>query len=140
MENQKNIFIDNLKINYIFSRNRSGSTLLNNLLNQHPNILSISELNVFLYLKADYAHITSFNRKQILNLIDDLYFVISKSSHEFSEYMLPNKNDLFKIITSYNDVPLNFNTICKIINIHTKIGLNEKSLHKITHIIRKEIN
>ena len=80
-ENKKEI-----QQHYILSRNRSGSTLLNNLLNNHPNIISISELNVYWLLQRDYKNIKNFSSTIIVKLIEDLFFVLEKKGQEYYKY------------------------------------------------------
>jgi hypothetical protein len=131
-ENKKEI-----QQHYILSRNRSGSTLLNNLLNNHPNIINISELNVYWLLQRDYKNIKNFNSAIIIKLIEDLFFVLEKKGQEYYKYMLPSKEILINSLNNSNR-KLDFLTICNIINLQIKATLNEKE--EVTHIINKEIN
>lgn len=124
---------------YILSRNRSGSTLLNNFLNNHPNIKSISELNAYWLLKTNYSNQTIFDSTTIRNLIDDLFFLLSKKGHNYFTYMLPSKNQLVELILRQNE-SLNFLKICEIIDSQIKITLRPDEKNFVTTIIHKEIN
>jgi hypothetical protein len=128
---------DKIQVHYILSRNRSGSTLLNNLLNNHINIKSITELNAYWLLKTDYNNRTTFDSRTIEKLIDDLFFVLSKKGHDYFIYMLPSKAQLLELITKQIE-SLTFLKICDIINSEIKATLNKKN--KITTLVHKEIN
>lgn len=127
----------NITNHYILSRNRSGSTLLNNLLNNHPNILSISELNIYWLLKCDYENVNQFDTITIKKLIDDLFFVLGKKRDGFYMFMLPSKVELIETILNHKN-PLDFLIICRIINSKIKATFNEKK--QITTLVNKEIS
>lgn len=130
--------LNDIEINYILSRNRSGSTLLSNLLNNHPNLLCIPELNIYWHLRKSYKNIIHFDNKTILKFIDDLFFIYKKQGHRYTKFMLPSKEELIDILNQYNNT-LDFSSICKIINLHTTTNYNHNKTN-IKSIIKKEIN
>lgn len=133
LDNYKSL---NTKIHYILSRNRSGSTLLVNLLNNHPDLSCISELNSYWLLRTDYLKIKDFNEEVISQLITDLFFSLDKKGHEFTKYMLPNKEKLKSILLKHK--PLNFQDVCRIINLQVKTSTQNKE--NVNKIIKKDIN
>jgi hypothetical protein len=98
MKSNQDLVLNELKTYYILSRNRSGSTLLVNLLNNHPSLLCISELNVYWLLKSSYEKTILFDEQTITQLVDDLFFALEKKSHLYFEFMLPSKIDLIQSI------------------------------------------
>ena len=58
---------------YVMAIGRSGTTLLANILDAHPNIVVPPESFFVLHLERKYKHITNWNDKIIKNFIDDVY-------------------------------------------------------------------
>lgn len=58
---------------YVMAIGRSGTTLLANILDAHPNIVVPPESFFVLHLERKYKHITDWNDKAIKNFIDDVY-------------------------------------------------------------------
>lgn len=145
MKSNQDLVLNELKTYYILSRNRSGSTLLVNLLNNHPSLLCISELNVYWLLKSSYEKTILFDEQTITQLVDDLFFALEKKSHLYFEFMLPSKIDLIQSILRYKG-DLDFSMLCRIINLQIKSPYNKKQelvfdkKEGVEAIIKKEIN
>ncbi len=58
---------------YVMAIGRSGTTLLANILDAHPNIVVPPESFFVLHLEQKYKHITHWDSKTIKNFIDDVY-------------------------------------------------------------------
>lgn len=58
---------------YVMAIGRSGTTLLANILDAHPNIVVPPESFFVLHLERKYRHITDWNDKTIKNFIEDVY-------------------------------------------------------------------
>jgi len=110
---------------------------LNNLINNHPNLISIPEENVYWLLKKEYGHIRQFSEQQLHLFLDDLYFLLTKSEHKFSEYIFPKKEELYNIIIN-EKVNLSFLNVSKLIYLNTIYALS-KDRSSISQIVNKEI-
>jgi hypothetical protein len=106
--------LQNIKINYILSKNRSGSTLLCKLLNYHPNIITISEENIYWLLKKDYKNIKQFSTEVINKMIDDIYF-LSEISGRYSIFSLISAEELKKEIIEHSQKVKNFRDFCNLV-------------------------
>lgn len=127
--------LDEIEINYILSKNRSGSTLLNYILNKNPHVISISEENIYWLLKKDYGHYTYFNDSILKRYLNDLFFLV-KNSDKFSAFFSCNKDILFEAIKKYSG-NLNYKALSKIVYFHAYFGYKDVSL--TTQIINKEL-
>ncbi len=58
---------------YVMAIGRSGTTLLANILDAHPNIVVPPESFFVLHLERKYKNVTDWNEKTIKNFIDDVY-------------------------------------------------------------------
>lgn len=58
---------------FLVSRSRSGSTLLQTILNSHPNICAPIESKFILHLKSKYETVTDWNEKTIHQFTKDLF-------------------------------------------------------------------
>ncbi len=58
---------------YVMAIGRSGTTLLANILDAHPNIVVPPESFFVLHLERKYKHITNWDEKTIHKFIDDVY-------------------------------------------------------------------
>ena len=63
----------NIPIVFIVTRGRSGSTLIQNILDSHPNIYAPNEADFILFLKKKYANEKNWTHKTKLSFIKDLY-------------------------------------------------------------------
>lgn len=129
--------LNKISIHYLFSKNRSGSTLLNNLLNNHPNIVAIPEENVYWLLKKEHGHIQHFTQKQLRLFLDDFYFLITKSEHKFSEFIFPTKEELYTLLIQAK-IDLTYLNVTTLIYLNSIYGLT-KNRDAVSHIINKEI-
>jgi hypothetical protein len=81
-------------ITFIISKGRSGSTLLQTVLDAHPNIIAPFESRYFLHLKAKYGKVVQWNDKKILSFLSDLeqegkfHFFWSVNREQLKSYFL----------------------------------------------------
>lgn len=128
--------LEKIQLNYILSKNRSGSTLLSNLLNTHPQVISISEENIYWKLKKDYGHYTSFTTAEYEQFLNDLFFLFKKPRN-FSRYLFPSKKILLKKLTALNK-DMDYESVCKYIYSQA-LTVNDNG-QNIKQIINKEIH
>lgn len=65
--------LDNIEVFFLVSRGRSGSTLLQSILDAHPNICAPIESKFVLHLHSRYKNVVTWNEKTINQFIEDLY-------------------------------------------------------------------
>ena len=65
--------LDNIRITFLVSRGRSGSTLLQSILDAHPNICAPIESKFVLHLYTKYNKITNWDNKITNSFIADIY-------------------------------------------------------------------
>ncbi|GIV26784.1 MAG: hypothetical protein KatS3mg027_0598 [Bacteroidia bacterium] len=75
--------IQKLPIHFIFCTERSGSSLLNTILNQSPEILATSEELFALYLYPKYHKKISYTEKEIKTLVREFVYVSEKNLKMF---------------------------------------------------------
>ncbi len=75
--------IHKLPIHFIFCTERSGSSLLNTILNQSPEILATSEELFALYLYPKYHKKTHYTEKEIKTLVKEFVYVSEKNLKMF---------------------------------------------------------
>ncbi len=61
-----------ISVSFIVTRGRSGSTMLQNMLDAHPNICAPNESDFVLHLKSKYGNTTKWNERTINGFIKDL--------------------------------------------------------------------
>lgn len=107
MNNSKSL--SKLPFFYILSMGRSGSTLLEFLLDAHPNINIPLESPFIIHLHTKYAKKTIWNKKDKLAFIKDLY-----TDYKFTTFWNINKENLeHEIINSSPNI--SFFELCRII-------------------------
>ena len=82
--------INNIKINFILTTARTGSTLLTTMLNMHPNIISTIEEPFAYNLYPKYKKIKTWTSDTIKEFCYDFYLM----SEGFLEVQFGTKNDL----------------------------------------------
>ncbi len=65
--------LKNIPITFLVSRGRSGSTLIQSILDAHPNICAPLESKFVLHLRTKYEKIDNWNENVINQFIKDLY-------------------------------------------------------------------
>ena len=65
--------LGHIQLIFVVSRSRSGSTLLQTILNSHPNIIAPIESKFVLHLKSKYQNYKAWDNKLINQFVDDLF-------------------------------------------------------------------
>ena len=98
----------NIPIVFLVSRGRSGSTLLQSILDAHPNICAPLESKFALHLNNKYRKTTDWNKKTINEFITDVY-----SNRKFRLFWGVNPEELRTLFSNYE---INsFSDACKIV-------------------------
>lgn len=95
---------------FIVGRGRSGTTLLQNILDSNENMILPIESRLIIHLKNKYFRISKWSEDLIDELIVDLY-----KDKIFNTYWNIDKLDLVLKLKSYPIEQLTFPSICKII-------------------------
>lgn len=135
MDSPKVMQLDKIEINYILSKNRSGSTLLSFILNKNPHVISISEENIYWLLKKDYGHYKYYSDIILRNYLKDLFFLV-QNSDKFSAFFSCSQEQLFNAIKKHSG-NINYETLSKIVYTHAYFGYKNVSL--TSQIINKEL-
>lgn len=98
--------LSNIPIVFIVSRGRSGSTLLQSLLDAHPHIIAPIESKFVLHLNTKYGSVSNWNTKTSTSFIKDLY-----TNRKFRLFWNVKKQDLTEVFNTYEI--LNFKDACK---------------------------
>jgi len=95
--------LDDIRMAFIVSRGRSGSTLIQSILDAHPNICAPIEAKFVLHLATRYSKTTKWNSKVIARFINDLY--TNRKFRLFWDVSQKDLNSLFERyeITSFSD-------------------------------------
>jgi hypothetical protein len=102
------INIRSIPITFILSRGRSGSTLIQSVLDAHPNICAPIEAKFVLHLKSKYEHLTDWNEDLINMFIKDLY-----TNRKFRLFWNVTKDEL---TAKFDNYEINhFRDACKVV-------------------------
>lgn len=118
--------IEKIPFVFIVGRGRSGTTLLQNILDANEHVLMPIESRLIIYLKQKYFTKTKWTKKDILQFIDDIYL-----AKKFEKYWNIEKEILQKDMTSIPIDKINFNILCKIIYLHYQSLYKKKEIHII---------
>jgi hypothetical protein len=100
--------IRNIPIVFIVGLGRSGTTLLQELMNAHPNIVAPPEYSFIIYLYQKFGSKKNWAKKDVLDFIEALYF-----RPLFSLWLI-KKEDLTKKLLAIVDY-LDYALVCKMI-------------------------
>lgn len=95
---------------FILGSARSGTTLLQQMLDSDPHVMVPIESKLIMHLKAYYQHEKEWNDNKIDQLLDDLY----KERH-FKQYWQLDRDTLRKALLAINKKEMNFANICRTI-------------------------
>ena len=85
-----------LPIHFILCTERTGSSLLNTILNQSPEVLATSEELFALYLYPKYHHKSQYSEKEINTLVNDFVYLSEKNLKMFFSDITEFKSNLLK--------------------------------------------
>lgn len=100
--------LNHIQIVFIVSRGRSGSTLLQSVLDAHPNICAPIESKFVLHLYTRYGDIINWNTKIISSFIKDIY-----TNRKFRLFWNVTPSELTTLFNNYHIN--NFSDACKVI-------------------------
>jgi hypothetical protein len=100
--------LEHIKIVFILARARSGTTMLQNNLDAHPNIIAPLESKFMLHLKTRYGKVTDWNSKVIDRLCKDIY-----SNRKFRLFWEVDRKDLRTLFDAYE--VNSFGDACKVV-------------------------
>lgn len=123
--------IEKLPIHLILCTERTGSSMLNAILNQSPEILANSEELFALYLYPKYGHKVQYSEKEIKELVHDFLWLSEKSLKMFFSDIKVFEHNLMLYRTH-----LPFQTLIRFIYWHF-LDLKDKTQLKV--IVDKQI-
>ncbi len=101
--------ISKTPMNFVVGKERSGTTLLQLMLNAHPNIIAPPESRFIVLLYYKYGKIQVWTKEIISRFCDDLF-----KEDLFRNFWGIDKKELVEILCSVKD-QLTFTLVCKII-------------------------
>lgn len=102
--------INNLPFIFIVAKGRSGTSLLQNILDANKHVILPIESKFIIHLKSKYFGKNHWSESLIDEFVNDLY-----KETKFSSHWNIDKTELTKKIKSYPVKKLNFQTLCKIV-------------------------
>ena len=115
--------INNIPFVFIVGRGRSGTTLLQNIIDSNENAVLARESKIIIHLKNKYFGVEKFDEQTIDELIADLY-----KDNFFNFFWEVDQEKLTKELKSYPTNQLTFSIVCKIIYLHYTSFFNKKSI------------
>lgn len=102
--------IEKLPIVFIIGRGRSGTTLLQTIMDAHPSIITANESPFIINLKQKYSKVNQWSSEKIDEFIIDLY-----KDKQFAFLWNIDQTILRSKINLYDITQLNFSTLCKLV-------------------------
>lgn len=115
----------NKELHFIIGIGRSGTTILNKVLNSHPSIHSLPEANFLLFFLSDFKNITRFTKENIELIFEQI--TIFSLSHPLVGWELDIEKTKEKVIDIVSKTELSYSTLCKIIYSEIKVTGVDKS-------------
>jgi len=112
--------IGNIPINFVIGKERSGTTLLQVILNGHPNISAPPESRFIMLFHSRYGNIKSWTEKELINFCNDLF-----KEKAFKRDWNIDKDSLLKSFITAKDIAT-YPLLCKIIFYHFSFGKDTK--------------
>jgi hypothetical protein len=127
--------LDRINNYYIISRQRSGSTLLGSMLNNHEEVNVIFEENTYNLLKGKYKN-TVFDSEEIIDLFVEDFFVLIFL--KINMIQLPPKDELKVVLKKYAVHKLNYRQFTNLFYLQFYPYVVFKK--EIKYIINKEVS
>ena len=116
----------NKQLHFIIGIGRSGTTILNKILNSHPSIHSLPEANFLVFFLHDYKNITKFNQNHIELIFEQIQ--LFSLSHPWVGWEFDLQNTKTKLLNLVSKGELSYEELCKIIYTDFKVfGMNKSS-------------
>lgn len=77
--------LDEIQVHFILCTERTGSSLLANMLNMHPELIVPSEEPFALYFKKKYQHKTHWTEAVLIHFVDAFFALFERNVHLFYE-------------------------------------------------------
>jgi len=113
--------LDDISMAFIVSRGRSGSTLIQSILDAHPNICAPIEAKFVLHLATRYRKTTNWSSKVIARFIDDLY-----TNRKFRLFWEVSKDELTTLFDRYEIA--SFSDACKVVYLSHHSMFDKKAI------------
>ncbi len=101
--------IGSIPMNFVVGKERSGTTLLQVMLNTHPNIIAPPETRFLMLLSSRYGKVKKWTEPIITNFCNDLF-----REKLFSNFWKVNKEELRRYCMAAKDF-ITYPLICKIV-------------------------
>ncbi|MCB9188354.1 MAG: sulfotransferase [Flavobacteriales bacterium] len=105
---------DKVKLHFILSKERSGSTLLSAMLNKSPNVVSVIEETFSFYLYPKYGRVDFWTDQLVEEFYQD-FILLNKQS--LGDYYV-SKEDTLSSLLSVKDRYYDYLTMCKYLHLH----------------------
>jgi len=115
----------NKQLHFIIGIGRSGTTILNKILNAHPFIHSLPEANFLVFFLKDFKDVKVFTSKQIELIFEQIR--VFSLSHPLIGYEFDREAVKNKVIEIAASKELSYEQLCKIIYSEFKVVGNDKS-------------
>jgi hypothetical protein len=117
------------QLTFIIGIGRSGTTLLNKILNSHPSLHALPEANFFVFFLNDYRNVTRFKPEQIEAIFEEIR--IFALSHPLVGWDLDMEAAKAKVLQIVRERELGYEELGKIIYSEFKVTGFDKSDAKI---------
>ncbi len=115
----------NKQLHFIIGIGRSGTTILNKILNSHPAIHALPEANFLLFFLNDYKHVSRFTEEHIELIFQQIG--IFALSHPLVGWELDMEKAKEKLIRLVAEQEMSYSTLCKTIYSEIKVSGKDKS-------------
>lgn len=112
--------IGNIPINFVSGKERSGTTLLQVILNTHPNIIAPPESRFIMLLHSRYGGITKWTEQNITRFCNDVM-----RERPIENFWAINKEDLLASCLAAKDIAT-YPLLCKLVYYHSSPGKDVK--------------
>ncbi|MBL7784732.1 MAG: sulfotransferase [Chitinophagales bacterium] len=121
--------IQDIQMHFIIGYGRSGTTLLNNVLNAHPNVLATPENRFMLFFNQYFAPKTQLSRADIDFFCDNAFKIRDKAPTDFRTWLV-NQERLRQSL--YDQLPnLHYIDLYKITYLHNFLALQKNDIRTI---------
>lgn len=112
--------VGNIPLNFICGKERSGTTLLQVMLNTHPNIVAPPESRFIMILYSRYGKITRWTEYKLTRFCNDVM-----RERAIKDYWTINKEDLLASLLAAKDIA-SYPLLCKLVFYHASHGKDVK--------------
>lgn len=123
----------NKQLHFIIGIGRSGTTILNKILNSHPAIHALPEANFLLFFLSDYKNVTRFKKEHIELMFQQIG--IFALSHPLVGWELDMAKSKEKMIRLVEEKEMSYAALCK--SIYSEIKVSGKDKSNATMLIDK---